>query len=53
MKRILSILLGRRVKPVKVSKYCMGVTLTDPEVKRNRFKGKIRRIEKIINKKLI
>ena len=47
------ILLGRRVKPVKVSKYCMGVTLTDPEVKRNRFKGKIRRIEKIINKKLI
>ena len=50
MKRIL---LDRRVKPIKVSKYCIGVTLTSPEVKHNRFKTKIRRIEKQIKNKLI
>lgn len=43
------ILLGRRVKPLRVSKYCMGVALTDPTVKYGRFKPKIRMIEKQIN----
>ena len=47
-----NILLDHRVKPVRVSKYCVGVTLTDTSVKSNRFKPKIRTIEKIINNKL-
>ena len=47
------ILLDHRVKPVRVSKYCIGVTLTDPDVKANRFKPKVRMIEKQIKQKLI
>ncbi|MBO6169103.1 MAG: polyphosphate polymerase domain-containing protein [Bacteroidales bacterium] len=50
MKRIL---LDHRVKPIKVSKYCIGTTLTSPDIKSNRFKLKVRRIEKQINNKLI
>ena len=46
------ILLGNRVKPASLSKYCIAVTLTDPCVKSNRFKTKVRRIEKTINKKI-
>lgn len=46
------ILLNRRVKPVRVSKYCIAVTLTDPDVKSGRFKLKVRKIEKTINKKI-
>lgn len=46
------ILLSHRVKPVRVSKYCVAVTLTDPEVKSGRFKLKVRKIEKVINKKI-
>lgn len=46
------ILLQRRVKPVRVSKYCIAVTLTDPSIKSGRFKVKVRTIEKIINKKI-
>ena len=46
------ILLNHRIKPVRVSKYCIGVTLTDPDIKHNRFKPKVRKIEKTINKKL-
>ncbi len=49
MKRIL---LDNRVKPVRISKYCIAETLTDPSVKSNRFKEKIRTIEKTINKKI-
>lgn len=49
MKRIL---LDHRVKPIKVSKYCIGITLTDKSIKSNRFKLKIRTIEKQINNKL-
>ncbi len=41
-----NILLERRVKPIRVSKYCVGITLTDPSVKSNLFKSKIRSIEK-------
>ena len=50
MKRIL---LKHRVKPIRVSKYCIGITLTSPGIKTNRFKAKIRKIEKQINNKLI
>ncbi len=42
------ILLAHRVKPMRISKYCIGVTLTQPDAKANRFKKKIRTIEKII-----
>ena len=46
------ILLAHRVKPVRLSKYCIAVTLTDASVKSNRFKLKLRKIEKTINKKI-
>jgi len=46
------ILFELRVKPFNVSKYCIGNVLTDPNLKNNRFKLKIRRIEKIIDKSL-
>ena len=49
MKRIL---LANRVKPVRISKYCIAVTLTDPSAKSNRFKVKVRQIEKTINHKI-
>lgn len=47
------ILLKRRIKPMRVSKYCIGVSLTYPGIKSNRFKLKIRKIEKQIKCKLI
>lgn len=46
------ILLDNRVKPVRISKYCIAETLTDPSIKSNRFKVKVRTIEKTINKKI-
>ena len=47
------ILLNRRVKPLKISKYCIGVTLTSGGgVKKNRFKPRVRQIEKQINEKI-
>ena len=47
------ILLDHRIKPIRVSKYCIAVTLTDPEVKSGRFKPKVKIIEKTIGKKII
>ena len=47
------ILLDRRVKPVRVSKYCIAVTLTDPSARSGRFKVKVRAIEKTIGNKLV
>lgn len=44
MKQILAQL---RVKPFKLSKYCIGEALTNPLVKHNRFKAKIRAIWKM------
>ena len=46
------ILLRHRVKPVRLSKYCIGTTLTDDRIKSNRFKPKIRTIEKVIHQKI-
>jgi hypothetical protein len=46
------ILLDYRVKPVRVSKYCVAVTLTDPDARPGRFNLKVRAIEKTIGKKL-
>lgn len=44
---MLGILNTLRIKPLKISKYCIGTALTNPTVKRNRFKQKIRIIEKL------
>ena len=46
------ILLDLRVKPVRVSKYCIAETLTDPSARSGRFKVKVRRIEKTIGNKI-
>lgn len=40
-------MLQLRIKPTKISKYCIGTALTNPNAKRNRFKIKIRAIDKI------
>ena len=50
MKRIL---LDCRVKPVRISKYCIGTTVTNPSAKSNRFKVKVRKIEKTTGEKII
>ncbi|MBQ6880293.1 MAG: polyphosphate polymerase domain-containing protein [Bacteroidales bacterium] len=41
------ILLRHRVFPYRISKYCMAVTLTDPNARPGRFIEKVRYIEKI------
>lgn len=41
------VLFDLRIKPFKISKYCIGTCLTRPDVKQNRFKKKLRRIEKL------
>ena len=41
------VLFDMRIRPFKVSKYCIGTCLTRPEVKQNRFKKKLRRLEKL------
>ena len=41
------VLFELRIRPFKVSKYCIGTCMTRPEVKQNRFKKKLRRIEKL------
>lgn len=43
------IMLSKRLKPLKISKYCIGTALTTPGLKKNRFKAKIRSIEKMLN----
>ena len=50
--RIKEIFLDHRVKQVRLSKYCVAVTLTDNSVKGGRFKEKVRTIEKKINKRI-
>ena len=45
---MLHIMLDHRVHPFKMSKYCIGTALTTPGLKRNRFKRKIRKIEKML-----
>ncbi len=43
----LRILSALRIKPARMSKYCMGVALTDEAVKHNKIKEKIKLINKI------
>ena len=45
---ILSMLNELRVKPMGFSKYCMGVVLTNPGVKRNRFKPRLAVVRKML-----
>ena len=49
---IRSIFLEHRIKPVRISKYCIALTLTDPLSRGGRFKLKVRTIEKTIGKKI-
>lgn len=37
----------QRVRPMRVSKYCLGVALLKPELKSNNFKSKLRAVRKI------
>lgn len=46
---MLGIMHQLRIHPLKISKYCVGTALTNPQVKQNRFKAKIRKIEKLLN----
>lgn len=43
------VLFDLRIKPFKISKYCIGICLTRPEVKQNRFKKKLMKIDKLKN----
>ena len=46
---MLGIMNRLRVKPLKLSKYCIGTALTNPLVKQNRFKKKIRSIRNLVS----
>ena len=46
------ILAKHHVKPYRISKYTIGTVLTDPAAKDNRFKEKVRYVEKTINKSI-
>lgn len=41
------VLFDLRIKPYKISKYCIGTAMTRPEVKQNRFKKKLYRINQL------
>ena len=43
------LLLDLRIKKTKISKYCIGMVMTDPNCKYNRFKRKKRLVNKLIN----
>lgn len=47
-----NILLDCRVKPMRISKYCIGTTITNPGAKSNRFRMKVHKIEKITGKRI-
>jgi hypothetical protein len=44
------LLRDARVKRKGLSKYCLGMLLTDKHLKYNRFKPKIRYVNKLLNK---
>lgn len=46
---LLIALRDHRIKASGFSKYCIGRTVTDSSLKRNSFKNKVRKIEKVIN----
>jgi len=42
-----AVMRENRIYPMRFSKYCMGVAMLNPEIPQNRFKTKIRKLEKI------
>lgn len=46
---IRDILRQCRVMPVSISKYCIGQVITDRNLKRNRFKAKLKMMDKLTN----
>jgi len=48
--KLRDILLDCRVKPTRISKYCIGLAMTDDTIKSGRFKKKIMLINKMKNK---
>lgn len=40
---------NRRIRPMNLSKYCIGTVLTDHQIKSNRFKTKLNALSKIAN----
>ena len=47
---ILGMLRELRIKPSGFSKYCMGSALTNPSLKRNNFKERLRLIERLLSR---
>lgn len=45
-----SIMLNLRIHPMKISKYCIGTVLTTPVLKYNRFKTKLCRLNKLLER---
>lgn len=50
--KMTKIMQEQRIHPLKISKYCIGTALTTHGIKNNRFKEKIRKIEKICYKQI-
>ena len=48
--KLREILLESRVKPIRISKYCIGTAMTDNGVKSSRFKQKMILINKMKNR---
>lgn len=46
---ILDLLLTLRIKPCGFSKYCMGQAFTSPNLKQNRFKPRMRLVERLLS----
>ena len=46
---ILGLLRELRIKPSGFSKYCMGSALTNPSLKRNNFKERLRLVERLLS----
>ena len=51
--RMKRILLDLRVKPFRISKYCVATAMTDPRCRPGRFKLKLIKMQKIIHKPLL
>lgn len=47
--RMKDFLLENRIRPIGISKYCLGTITTDPKAKSNRFRVKLRYINKLIH----
>lgn len=47
---VLDMLKTLRIKESGFSKYCIGMALTDPDIKQNRFKERLRYVKKLISK---